>query len=75
MKFSSVVWAETLRHLTKITALRAWARSRVAGDIWLQPICYRPSVISVTVTKGGHPRGSGLYGTSGTMGRGVSRVT
>ena len=37
--------------------------------------CYGPSVISVTVTKGGHPRGSRLYGTSGTMGRGVSRVT
>ena len=37
--------------------------------------CYGPSVISVTVTKGGHPRGGGLYGTSGTMGRGVSRVT
>ena len=36
---------------------------------------YRPSVISVTVTKGGHPRGNRLYGTSGTMGRGVSRVT
>ena len=36
--------------------------------------CYGPSVISVTVTKGGHPRGGGLYGTSGTMGRGVSRV-
>ena len=37
--------------------------------------CYGPSVISVTVTTGGHPRGGGLYGTSGTMGRGVSRVT
>ena len=37
--------------------------------------CYGPSVIRVTVTKGGHPRGDGLYGTSGTMGRGVSRVT
>ena len=37
--------------------------------------CYGPSVISVTVTKGGHPRGGGLYGTSRTMGRGVSRVT
>ena len=29
--------------------------------------CYGPSVISVTVTKGGHPRGSRLYGTSGTI--------
>ena len=36
---------------------------------------YGLSVISVTVTKGGHPRGSGLYGTSRTIGRGVSRVT
>ena len=36
---------------------------------------YGPSVISVTVTKGGHLRGSRLYGTSGTIGRGVSRVT
>ena len=34
--------------------------------------CYGPSVISVKVTKGGHPRGGGLYGTSGTMGRGVA---
>ena len=30
--------------------------------------CYRPSVISVTVTKGGHLRGSKLYRTSGTIG-------
>ena len=41
----------------------------------LASTCYGPSVISVTVTKGGHPRGGGLYGTSETMGRGVSRVT
>ena len=34
--------------------------------------CYGPSIISVTVTKGGHPKGSGLYKTSGTIGRGVS---
>ena len=34
--------------------------------------CYGPSVISVTVTTGGHPRGGGLYGTSGTMRRGVA---
>ena len=37
--------------------------------------CYGPNVIRVIVTKGGHLRGGGLYGTSGTMGRGVSRVT
>ena len=37
--------------------------------------CYRPRVISVTVTKGGHLRGSRLYGTSKTIGRGVSQVT
>ena len=37
-------------------------------------ICYGPSVISVTVTKGGHPRDSRLYGTSGTMGRGVAEL-
>ena len=37
--------------------------------------CYGPSVISVTVTKGGHPSGSGLYGTSKTIGRGVSQIT
>ena len=36
--------------------------------------CYGPSVISVMVTKGGHLRGGRLYGTSGTMGWGVSRV-
>ena len=29
--------------------------------------CYGPSVISVTVTKGGHLRGSRLYKTSGTI--------
>ena len=38
-------------------------------------MCYRPSVISVTVTTGGHLKGSRLYKTSGTIGRGVSRVT
>ena len=37
--------------------------------------CYRLSVISVTVTKGEHPRGNKLYGTSGTIGRGVSQIT
>ena len=35
--------------------------------------CYGPSVISVTVTKGGHSRGSKLYGTSKTIGRGVAK--
>ena len=34
----------------------------------LRVICYRPSVINVTVTKGGHLRGSGLYRTSRTIG-------
>ena len=29
---------------------------------------------SVTVTKGGHPRGGGLYETSETMGRGVAEL-
>ena len=38
-------------------------------------LCYGPSVISVTVTKGGHPRSGRLYETSKTIGRGVSRVT
>ena len=37
-------------------------------------MCYRPSVISVTVTKEGHLRGGGLYRTSGTIGRGVSQI-
>ena len=36
------------------------------------PFCYGPSVISIMVTKGGHLSGSGLYGTSGAMGRGVT---
>ena len=36
------------------------------------PKCYGPSVIGATVTKGGHPSCGGLYGTSGTMGRGVA---
>ena len=35
-------------------------------------LCYGPSVISVIVTKRGHPRGGGLYGTSKTIRRGVS---
>ena len=38
-------------------------------------MCYGPSIISVTVTKGGYLRGGGLYKTSGTMGWGVSQVT
>ena len=38
-------------------------------------IYYGLSIISVTVTKGGHPKGSELYETSKTIGRGVSRVT
>ena len=37
--------------------------------------CYGPSVISITVTTGGHPRGDKLYKTSKTIRRGVSRVT
>ena len=40
----------------------------------LRDDCYGPSVSSVTVIKGGHLRGGGLYGTSETIGRGVSRV-
>ena len=42
---------------------------------YITPPCYGPSVISVTVTTGGHPRGNRLYRTSRTIGRGVSRVT
>ena len=38
----------------------------------IDPFCYGPSVISVTVTKGGHPRGGRLYKASKTMGRGVA---
>ena len=38
----------------------------INAAIWL--LCYGPSVISATATKGGHPRGSGLYRTSKTMG-------
>ena len=37
--------------------------------------CYGPNIISVTVTKGGHPKNSGLYKTSKTIGRRVSQVT
>ena len=36
--------------------------------------CYGPSIISVTVTKGGHPSSSRLYGTSKTIGRGVAEL-
>ena len=35
--------------------------------------CYRSSIISVTVTKGGHLKGGGLYGTNKTIGRGVTK--
>ena len=38
------------------------------------PICYRPSVSSITVTKGGHLSRSRLYGTSETIGRGVAEL-
>ena len=38
------------------------------------PDCYGPSVISVTVTKGGYLRGSGLYRISGTIGQGVAEL-
>ena len=37
-------------------------------------IYYGLSVISVTVTKRGHPRGSRLYETSGTIRRGVTEL-
>ena len=40
----------------------------------IETSCYGPSVISVMVTKGGHPRGSGLYRTSETIGRGVAEL-
>ena len=36
--------------------------------------CYGPSVISVTVTKGGHLSGSRLYKTSEIIGRGVTKL-
>ena len=36
--------------------------------------CYRPSVISVMITKGGPLGSGGLYGTSGTMGQGVAEL-
>ena len=50
---------------------------RYRGRIYLtvKYFCYGPSVISVTVTKGGHLSGGRLYGTSETIGRGVSQVT
>ena len=37
-------------------------------------IYYGLSVISVTVTKKGHSRGGGLYGTSKTIKRGVAEL-
>ena len=36
--------------------------------------CYKPSVISVTVTKGGYLRGSRLYKISKTIRRGVAEL-
>ena len=38
-----------------------------------QVTCYRPSIISVTVTKRGHPSSNRLYRTSGTIKRGVAK--
>ena len=35
---------------------------------YLTQLCYGPSAISVTVTKGGHSSSDKLYRTSGTMG-------
>ena len=35
---------------------------------FIELLCYRPSVNSVTVTKRGPPGSGGLYRTSGTMG-------
>ena len=37
-------------------------------------LCYGPSVISVTVTKGGYLRAGGLYKISGTIRRGVAEL-
>ena len=41
---------------------------------YLKLVCYGPSVISVTVTKGGHPKGSRLYRISGIRGQGVAKL-
>ena len=35
---------------------------------------YGPNIISITVTKGGHPKGNKLYGTSGTIKQGVAEL-
>ena len=40
----------------------------------VRALYYGLSVISVTVTKGGHLRGNGLYKTSGTIGQGVAEL-
>ena len=37
-------------------------------------LCYGPSIISVTVTKGEYLRGSRLYKTSKTINRGVAEL-
>ena len=44
-----------------------------AFNITLILYYYGLSVISVTVTKGGHPKGSRLYGTSETIKQGVTK--
>ena len=54
-----------------VKSINAWINS-IAPLFYFNKGCYGPSVISVTVTTGGHPRRDGLYGTSGTMGRGVA---
>ena len=58
----------------KLTPLYSKNYYKKENYLIVETVCYGPSVISVTVTKGGYLRGGGLYGTSGTMGRGVSRV-
>ena len=61
-----------------ILSLRQYKPYRLPIAFWLVPslllICYGPSVISVTVTKGGHPRGNRLYGTSKTIGQEVAEL-
>ena len=55
-----------------LIVVTTWLYTLLASFKAIAVICYGPSVISVTVTKGGHPRGGGLYETSRTIRRGVT---
>ena len=83
----SIILKDLLDYLSKVAAFSSNINTGlfftilIKGNLlkylllkFLYIYCYGPSVISVTVTTGGHLRGSRLYKTSRTMGRGVAEL-